>query len=155
MKIYDESLKNIIENPDLEKGYLVDDKVVTAHHEEQKQQIDYEIMEGTVTEENPNGLRRMIEVVPYRAAYDEYEDVKKYIPYTEEELAQKAKEKEEADAAEAARIEAEKQAAEQAKIAAEEQAAREQKIAKIDELEAQILYTAMMTDTLVATETEV
>lgn len=145
MVIYDESLENIIENPDLEKGYLVYAEKFVAHHDEQKEQVDYEIMEGTITEENPKGLRRMIVKVPYRAAYDEYETVQKYVPYTEEELVQMQKEKEEAE-------NAAKKAEEKAKLLAEEQAAKEQKIAKIDELEAQITYTAMMTDTLMTVE---
>lgn len=153
MEIYDESLENLIENPDLEKGYLVTVSRVSKHHDEQKQVVKYEIMEGTITEDHPDGLRREVIVTPYRAAYDEYETVQKYVLYTEEELAQKAEEKKRLEEEEAARLQAEKEAAEQAAKEAEEQAAKEQRIAKIDEIEAQILYTAMMTDTLMETET--
>lgn len=130
MAIYDESLENIIENPDLDKGRIESRKKFVKHHDEQKREVKYEVMEGTITNSNPNGLRREIEITPYRAAYDEYEDVNVYVLYTEEELKQKE--------------------AEQAKKAQEEyeKAETARKIARIDAIDAQVTYTAMMTDTL-------
>ena len=89
MAIYDESLENIIENPDLDKGHIESRKKFVKHHDEQKREVKYEVMEGTITNSNPNGLRREIEITPYLAAYDEYEDVNVYVLYTEEELKQK------------------------------------------------------------------
>lgn len=136
MTIYNESLENIIENPDLEKGHLEEAKKFVKHHEEQQQEVKYEVMEGTITKANPKGLRREVIVVPYKAAYDEYETVQKYIPYTEEELAAKK--------------------AEQSQKQAEENQKHEtaRKPVRIEELEAQITYTAMMTDTLLNTSTD-
>lgn len=137
MAIYDESLENIIENPDLDKGRIESRKKFVKHHDEQKRKVKYEVMEGTITNSNPNGLRREIEITPYRAAYDEYEDVNVYVLYTEEELKQKEEEKK-------------RQEAEQAKKAQEEyeKAETARKIARIDAIDAQVTYTAMMTDTL-------
>ena len=134
MAIYDESLENIIENPDLDKGHIESRKKFVKHHDEQKREVKYEVMEGTITNSNPNGLRREIEITPYLAAYDEYEDVNVYVLYTEEELKQKE--------------------AEQAKKAQEEyeKAETARKIARIDAIDAQVTYTAMMTDTLMVEE---
>ena len=80
----------------------------------------YEVMVGTVTEDCPNGLRRFI---PGHAVF---EACQFYHTYTDEEI---------------------KRMEEQA---AAEQAAkdREAKIAMIDSIDAQVTYTAMMTDTL-------
>lgn len=137
MAVYDESLENIIENPDLDKGHIESRKKFVKHHDEQKREVKYEVMEGTITNSNPNGLRREIEITPYRAAYDEYEDVNVYVLYTEEELKKKEEEKKQ-------------QEAEQAKKAQEEyeKAETARKIARIDAIDAQVTYTAMMTDTL-------
>lgn len=141
MAIYDESLENIIENPDLDKGRIESRKKFVKHHDEQKREVKYEVMEGTITNSNPNGLRREIEITPYRAAYDEYENVNVYVLYTEEELKQKEEEKKQ-------------QEAEQAKKAQEEyeKAETARKIARIDAIDAQVTYTAMMTDTLMEEE---
>jgi hypothetical protein len=76
----------------LEKGYLKDDKRVVAHHEaisEQMEEGHYE-----VAQTYDNGGQDMIWVVdvPYVApqeAYDEYEDIQVYAPYTDEELAER------------------------------------------------------------------
>lgn len=141
MAVYDESLENIIETPDLDKGRIETRKKFVKHHDEQKREVKYEVMEGTVTESNPSGLRREIEITPYRAAYDEYEDVNVYVLYTEEELKKKEEEKKQ-------------QEAEQAKKAQEEyeKAETARKIARIDAIDAQVTYTAMMTDTLMEEE---
>ena len=50
-------------------------------------------MEGTVSLENPKGLRHEVEDVAAKAAWDEWEDVQKYVLYTTEELAEIAKKK--------------------------------------------------------------
>ena len=146
MKIYDEALKNEITEPDLEKGKLVDAKRLVAHHEEQQRVIHLEIMEGT---DVFGGLRHEVEDTPYKAAWDEYENVQKYVPYTKAELdkiaADKKAEQAAKEAAEAARKEAE------AKAQAEKEQA--EKIARIDAIDAQVTYTAMMTDTLMVDET--
>lgn len=55
MKIYDEATRELITNPDLENGYLYDGVIVVGHEEER-----IEVMDGTVTAERPDGLRRRI-----------------------------------------------------------------------------------------------
>ena len=89
MKIYNQSKTEILENPDLEKGYLKQDKIVTKiipAQEEVKEQFHYEY------KEYPNGGKDQIKVVdvaykPAKPETYEYEDIQVYIPYTEKELA--------------------------------------------------------------------
>lgn len=76
MKIYDERTRQEVTDPDLEAGYLYDGTIVTGRTE-----AHYEIMEGTVTEERPAGLRRLV------PARDITEPCQWYHAYTEEELA--------------------------------------------------------------------
>lgn len=76
MKIYDERTRLEVTDPDLEAGYVYDGVIVTGRTEEH-----YEIMEGTVTEARPDGLRRLV------PARDITEPCQWYHTYTEEELA--------------------------------------------------------------------
>lgn len=80
MKIYDENTKKEIQNPDLTKGFLYEGIIVIGRTEP-----EVVVMPGTVTEENPQGLRRII------PAHDVYEDCQYYHAYTEEELAERDK----------------------------------------------------------------
>lgn len=75
MKIYDEITREEITDPDLSAGYVYDGYIVTGRTEEH-----YEVMEGTVTEDRPEGLRRLI------PAQDITEPCQWYHKYTEEEL---------------------------------------------------------------------
>lgn len=77
MKIYDEITREEIADPDLSVGYIYDGTIVTGRTEER-----IEVMEGTVTEERPDGLRRLI------PAQDITEPCQWYHTYTEEELTQ-------------------------------------------------------------------
>lgn len=77
MKIYDERTKEELTAPDLTAGYLYSGVIVTGHTEEH-----LEVMEGTVTEDRPNGLRQLM------PAQDITEPCQWYHAYTEEELAQ-------------------------------------------------------------------
>lgn len=77
MKIYDETTREEILDPDLSAGYVYDGFIVTGHTEER-----IEVMEGTVTENRPDGLRYLI------PAQDITEPCQWYHTYTEEELAQ-------------------------------------------------------------------
>ena len=77
MKIYDEITREEILDPDLSAGYVYDGFIVTGHTEDR-----IEVMEGTVTEDRPDGLRRLI------PAQDITEPCQWYHAYTEEELAQ-------------------------------------------------------------------
>lgn len=115
MKIYDEITKEELTAPDESKGYLYESQIKTGMTED-----TYEVMEGTVTEDCPNGLRRLI---PGHAVY---EACQFYHTYTDEEI----KRMEEQAAAEQAVKD------------------REERIARIDSIDAQVTYTAMMTDTL-------
>lgn len=77
MKIYDEITREEIQVPDLSAGYVYDGVIVTGRTEEQ-----YEVMEGTITKERPEGLRHLI------PAQDITEPCQWYHAYTEEELEQ-------------------------------------------------------------------
>lgn len=88
MKIYDKDKKNIIANVDLNKGYLAADKIFVKHHEA----IPAIAGQGhrATIREYPNGSKDVqwvwdTEPVPAVAAYDEYEDIQVFIPYTDEE----------------------------------------------------------------------
>ena len=89
MKIYNQSKTEILENPDLEKGQLIQDKIVTKTipaQEEVQEQFHYEY------KEYPNGGKDQIKVVdvaykPAKPETYEYEDIEVYVPYTDKELA--------------------------------------------------------------------
>ena len=89
MRIFDSN--NVeIESPDLSLGYLTEDKILIAHHEAVEaveEQWHYE----TVAE-YPNGGKDVAKVIDApgaeaKDAWDEYETIQRYVPYTEEELA--------------------------------------------------------------------
>ena len=88
MKIYNEAKTQIIENPDLKLGRLKDDRIVIdviPAQEEVKEVYHYEYV---VYE---NGGRDRIKIVdtPYQSKKPQeevYEDIKVYVPYTQEEL---------------------------------------------------------------------
>lgn len=73
MQIYDETTKETLTAPDLEQGFLYDGVRVTGQ--------TTEVMEGTVTEDRPQGLRRLVNVT---------EPCQYYHAYTEAELAARA-----------------------------------------------------------------
>ena len=91
MKIYNQEKTQVLEKPDLKKGYLMEDKIIVKTipaTEEVQEQFHYEY------KDYPSGGRDRIKVVdvPYQPAKQEiyqYEDIQVYIPYTEEELTQK------------------------------------------------------------------
>ena len=162
MKIYDEITKEEITSEiDTSKGYTYNGKFVSGHVDEKSV-----IMEGSVSELWPDG---MTEIIP---GYDVYEDCLYYHAYTEKELKAIQDEKdrlakEEADrlaaeeAEEKRRKEAEKAAeaaakaqAEAARIQAEKEKSWNTGLDKINEIDAQITYTAMMTNTLLNDESD-
>lgn len=89
MRIFNQEKTEELENPDLSLGYLKQEKLLVAHHgpqEEILRQSHYEVVAVY-----PNGGKDLQEVVdaeyrPAKEAWDEYEDILVYIPYTEEEL---------------------------------------------------------------------
>lgn len=88
MRILDENGVEI-SSPDLEKGYLQDDRIFVAHHEAVEaveEQWHYETIA-----EYPNGgkdVEKVVDVpgVPAQEAWDEYEDILRYIRYTDDQL---------------------------------------------------------------------
>lgn len=98
MRILDEH--NIeIENPDYEFGYLKEEKLFIQHHEA----VEAVVEEGhwNVIAEYPNGGKDVewvidVEEVEAAEAWDEYEDIMRYVLYTEEELEERRKAAEEA-----------------------------------------------------------
>ena len=111
MKVYDQDKTEELKNPDLTLGKLVKDKLFVAHHEAvaavSAQTVEEKVAayqaEGQSVEQHdgkyflvvaqyPNGGKDIAEIfpteaVPAKDAYDEYEDIYVYTPYTETELA--------------------------------------------------------------------
>ena len=137
MKIYDAALETELQNPDLTRGKLETAQRVTVHHDAVPASVRYEVMADTISADFPEGLQQEI-TTPAQAAYDEYEEVQRYVLYTDAELAEIA-----------AKAEAEKAAAKAAEQAAKEEAARRD---AAETLNAQVTYTAMMTDTMLPEE---
>ena len=89
MRILDENNVEIA-SPDLSRGHLVEEEVFVAHHpavEAVREQWHYETVY-----EYLNGGKDVVKVVDVpgveaKDAWDEYETIKRYVPYTEEELA--------------------------------------------------------------------
>ena len=144
LKIYDAELKVELTNPDLKKGRLEPAKRFVEHHAAVERTFHYEILEDTVGIDPslPDGWRKEVEDTAAREAWDEYEDVQKYVPFTDSELAEIA----EKEQAEKAAADAAAKAAEQA---AKEEASRRDAAEKLN---AQVTYTAMMTDTMLPEE---
>lgn len=89
MRVFDETKTNELSSYNLEKGYLAKDRLLIKHHEAVEaveEQGHYE----TVAE-YPNGGKEVDWIidspkVEAKEAYDEYEDVQIYIPYSEKQL---------------------------------------------------------------------
>ena len=107
---------NEITNPDFSLGRLEEEKLFVAHHEAveaTEEKGHYEVV-AEYPETGGKDVEWLVDVpaVETREAWDEYEDVLRYIPYSEEELEEM------------------------------------NKPTQLDIIEAQVTYTAMMTDTL-------
>lgn len=85
MKVYDETGQLLTSAPDLKKGWLENTQRLVKHHPAQEEKSRVEVMPGTT------GLRHLVIDQPARDAWDEYEDVQVYHPYTPEELAERNK----------------------------------------------------------------
>lgn len=89
MQVFDESKTRELTEYDLSAGYLKPDKRFIAHHEATEAvegQFHYETIK-----EYPNGgkdVKKVWDVQPQEAreAWDEYEDIQVYIPYTQEQI---------------------------------------------------------------------
>lgn len=90
MKVFDETKTTELTEYDLEKGYLKVDKLFIAHHEAIEAVPEQGHREVTAT--YPNGgkdVEWVVDVpgVKAKPAWDEYEDIQIFVPYTEKELA--------------------------------------------------------------------
>lgn len=91
MRIFNDDKTVEYSKIDLEKGYLKSDRLFIRHHEacdEVKEEGHYEVVC-----EYENGGKDLMWVVdvpahPAREAYDEYEDIYIFVPFSDEELAQ-------------------------------------------------------------------
>ena len=102
MKIVDINDQEIFD-PDLTLGYLMTDRIVSIHHDA----LPYIEDEGyyKVVQEYPNGGKDVEWVVTKpgqqaQDAWDEYEDVYRYILYTPEQIEERERERQEEEAAE-------------------------------------------------------
>lgn len=93
MKVYNQEKTTILEEYDLEKGYLKEDILITHYDEVQavEEQFHYETIA-----EYPNGGKEVekvidVEGVEYKPARDEVENIYVYITYTVEELLENKK----------------------------------------------------------------
>lgn len=89
MRILDENGIEI-RNPDYEKGYLKEDNIFIEHHEA-IEAVEEQGHWETIAE-YPNGGKDIewivdVEGVEEKEAWDEYEDIYRYVLYTPEELA--------------------------------------------------------------------
>ena len=89
MRIYNETKSQVLENPDLTKGYLKQDKIVVKTiptTEEVQEQFHY-----VTIKEYENGGKDVEKVIdveyqPAKPESYEYEDIQVYILFTEEQL---------------------------------------------------------------------
>lgn len=110
---------NELQNPDYSVGYTKQEKIFVKHHK--AIEAVEEVGHYEVTAEYANGGKDVawvvdVEGVEAQDAWDEYEDILRYIRIPDEELARQEEQK--------------------------------NKPTQLDRIEAQITYTAMMTDTL-------
>lgn len=110
MKVYNEEKTEVLETYDLTKGFLRTDKILKVHHESVPaapavavaskieairtnggKVVEIDGVYYEVIKEFPNGGMTVEEIeetpgVPKQEAYDEYEEIFVFVPYTEEEL---------------------------------------------------------------------
>lgn len=99
MRILDSNNIEVI-NPDLEKGYLRTETIITNHHNAVEAKPGRSHIE--VVKEYSNGGKDVITVwdekpTEAKPAYDETENIQRYILYSADELAKIRKDKEEAE----------------------------------------------------------
>lgn len=117
MKIYNEQKTQELAETEIdrENGYLKPDKIATTHHEAVPaktvgEQITELESQGVKIERYSDKLYRILAVypsggkdveeiveIPAKEAYDDYEDVQVYIPFTEQELKERADRKRSAE----------------------------------------------------------
>lgn len=101
MRILDKNGQELT-NPDLTKGHLEIETIVTAHHDAVPASAGVSHIEVVKTYDNGGqDVVRVWDEKPHDAipAYDETETIQRYIPYTELELAQMGVERDKAEKA--------------------------------------------------------
>lgn len=91
MKVYNEEKTTLLTEYDLDKGYLKADTLFVKHHEAQEE-VQEQSHYKTIKEYENGGkdVEKVIDVPyqPAKEAYDEYEDIQVYVPYSKKELNQ-------------------------------------------------------------------
>lgn len=87
MKVYNQEKTQILENYDLEKGYLVNDTITLPEVQAVEEQGHYE----TIAEYENGGkdVKWVVEVEGVEYKPERQEEIIVYIPYTKQELAEK------------------------------------------------------------------
>lgn len=134
MRIVNES-GSTIEDPDLDLGHLVQETIVVAHHPA-VEAVEEQGHRETIAEYESGGKDTtwIVDVPAVKGidAWDETEDVLRYVPYTAEELAEIAAQR---AAEDAAREESEKAAAEAERLRLKREAIVDGASARFEELE--------------------
>lgn len=88
MRVYDETKTYELSTYDLEKGKLVADKRFVAHHPAEAEIKEVKHREVKRYANGGASAEWVIDVpaVPAKPAWDEYEDIMVYVPFTAEEL---------------------------------------------------------------------
>ena len=92
MRIFDQNGNELNANSvDYEKGYLEKDRLFIRHHESVEAVEEVFHYEYTVYPNCGKERNKIIDVEAVEAvdAWDEYEDILRYVPYTAEELAER------------------------------------------------------------------
>ena len=136
MKVYDDKLMMELKEYDLTKGYLEPAKLIIGVHPAEPRKVHLETLEGT------DGDQYEVEDAPAKPAWNETEDVMRYIPYSAQQLEQMKQEEKDRE---------EQEKAYQEQLAKKLQEENAQKIL-LDRLDAQITFTALKTGTLLTNE---
>lgn len=89
MKIYNQNKTQIIENPDLSKGYLQNDTIVIGTIPAQAEVMQQSHIEVVKEYSNGGKIVKTIIDIPYQPAIpaqEQIENIQVYIPYTQNEL---------------------------------------------------------------------
>lgn len=89
MRIFDQSKIVELKTVDLSLGYLIPDKIVVAHHEAVPSVLEKSHYVVDKTFKNGGiSYRKIVDkpAKPAEEAFDEYEEIQVYVPYSKEEL---------------------------------------------------------------------